>query len=221
VSDSVYIIGIDLGTTNSVVAYTEIGGAEQTLRRIVVFDMPRFVDAGALKRRPVLPSVIYIPAEHEIANHALALPWNSKNRLVVGEFGRERGAEVPQRLIASAKSWLCNTLIDRNKPVLPWDSPPDILHLSPVEASAVFLEYVRDAWNHAMAKGDDRLCMENQEIFLTVPASFDAVARDLTVKAAERVGLLRLTLLEEPQAAFYTWIASSGDLSLQRYLCFA
>ncbi len=217
-SDSVYIIGIDLGTTNSVAAYAHTQDKGQSLSEIFIFDMPRLVEAGVITRDKVLPSVIYIPTEHEAEGGVLSLPWNEKNRLVVGEYARQRGTEAPQRLIASAKSWLCNTMIDRNKPVLPWNSPGDIPHLSPVEASAVFLRYMRDSWNHLMAAEDDRLRLENQEVFLTVPASFDAVARDLTVKAAERVGLSRITLLEEPQAAFYSWIASSKNDSWRRQI---
>jgi molecular chaperone DnaK (HSP70) len=114
-------------------------------------------------------------------------------------------------LIASSKSWLCNTLIDRNKPLLPWGAPENVPKMSPVESSAVILRYIRDAWNHIMASGEDQLKMEHQEIFLTVPASFDAIARNLTVKAAALAGISHITLLEEPQAAFYSWIESSGD----------
>jgi len=142
----------------------------------------------------------------------LALPWNQDNEKIVGEFARERGTEVPQRLISSSKSWLCNTMIDRNKPVLPWEGPADISKMSPVESSSVILQHVRDAWNHSMASADDRLKIENQEVFLTVPASFDAVARELTLKAARYAGLSNVTLLEEPQAAFYSWIDAAKDL---------
>ncbi len=139
------------------------------------------------------------------------LPWDNENNLIVGEYARERGAELPQRLISSSKSWLCNVMIDGNQPVLPWDAPNDISKISPVEASSEILRHIRNAWNDTMASEDDRLKIENQDVFLTVPASFDAVARELTIKAAESAGIVNVTLLEEPQAAFYSWIESSGD----------
>ncbi|RJP43129.1 MAG: Hsp70 family protein [Desulfobacteraceae bacterium] len=215
-----YIIGIDLGTTNSVVAYTAIDDSPENQEypknpeksdRISILEIPQFVGAGVMENRQVLPSFIYIPSPHETANHAFSLPWDPENHLIVGEYARDRGAEVPQRMIASAKSWLCHTMIDRNKDVLPWGRPDDVPGFSPVAASAMILGHIRNAWNFRMAGDDPSLNMENQEIFLTVPASFDAVARELTVRAAEMAGLAHITLLEEPQAAFYSWIASSGD----------
>lgn len=208
-TDPAYIIGIDLGTTNSIVAYTE--AAAESAGDIRLFSVPQLVDVGVVETRAILPSFIYIPGSHEISSDGLALPWNSQNNFIVGEFARQRGAEVPNRLISSSKSWLCNTLVDRNKPILPWDGPEDIVRLSPVEASAMILRHVREAWNYEMAAADDLLRMENQEILLTVPASFDAVARELTVQAAEAAGLPNISLLEEPQAAFYSWIEAAGD----------
>lgn len=207
-TEPVYIIGIDLGTTNSVVAYTAI---DESPDRIGVMEIPQFVGAGAMEDRQVLPSFIYVPSPHEISDHAFSLPWDRENAMIVGEYARQRGAEVPQRMIASAKSWLCHTMIDRNKEVLPWGRLDDVSGFSPVAASAMILGHIRSAWNFRMAGDDPALNMENQEIFLTVPASFDAVARELTVRAAEMAGLPHITLLEEPQAAFYAWIASSGD----------
>jgi Hsp70 protein len=121
-----------------------------------------------------------------------------------------KGAELPRRLIASAKSWLCNAMVDRNQPILPWESPDVTSKKSPVEASAAILGHIRAAWNYIMAADDPARKIERQEILLTVPASFDAVARDLTVKAATLAGLEHITLLEEPQAAFYAWIESTG-----------
>ncbi|MFW5901519.1 MAG: Hsp70 family protein [Thermodesulfobacteriota bacterium] len=204
-----YIIGIDLGTTNSIVAYTE--AEADASGGIRVFRIPQLVDVGTVEARDVLPSFIYIPAAHELSGGGLALPWDDQNQWIVGELARKRGAEVPNRLIASSKSWLCNTLVDRNKPLLPWDGPDEVERLSPVEASGLLLDHIRKAWNHEMAQTDERLRMENQEIYLTVPASFDAVARELTVQAAESAGMSHITLLEEPQAAFYSWIEASGD----------
>ena len=127
----------------------------------------------------------------------------------VGEFARNHGGKVPGRLVTSAKSWLCHAGVDRSAALLPWTAPPDVPRISPVEASARYLRHMVEAWNHVMAKdrADDRL--EKQTVVLTVPASFDDVARNLTVEAARKAGLENLTLLEEPQAAFYCWLASA------------
>jgi molecular chaperone DnaK (HSP70) len=206
----VYVIGIDLGTTNSVVAYTE-ADTEPGRSGIRLFEIPQIVDAGVVEKRQMLPSFILIPGEHDVSKTAMDLPWQEGCPLAVGEFAKTRGVELPNRLIASTKSWLCHTTVDRNKPILPWEGPDAESKKSPVQASAAILHHIRDAWNYAMAADDERLRMENQEIFLTVPASFDAVARELTVKAAEMSGLNNVTLLEEPQAAFYAWIERSSD----------
>ena len=208
-TDPTYIIGIDLGTTNSIVAYTET--QSEFPADIRIFRIPQLVDVGVVETRAMLPSFIYVPGGHEITSENLDLPWNTQNRSIVGEFARNRGAEVPNRLIASSKSWLCNTHVDRNKPILPWDAPADVKRVSPVEASAMILRHIREAWNYEMAGTDDRFRMENQEILLTVPASFDAVARELTVQAAESAEIRNITLLEEPQAAFYSWIEAAGE----------
>jgi molecular chaperone DnaK (HSP70) len=209
--DSKYIIGIDLGTTNSIVAYTEpvkeLGGVPD----IRVLDIPQIVAPRTIEKRKSLASFLYIPPASEATDGAFDLPWASGGTLVVGEYARSRGAEVPQRVIASSKSWLCNTSVDRNSPVLPWEAPEDIEKISPVQASSAILRYIRDAWNHEIAGGDLSLAMENQDIYLTVPASFDAVARELTVQAADAAGLSSIRLLEEPQAAFYSWIEMSGE----------
>ncbi|MDM8523920.1 Hsp70 family protein [Desulfococcaceae bacterium HSG8] len=210
-SDPVYIVGIDLGTTNSVVAYTEANIEKGKTPDIRVFEVPQLVEAGAIENRQSLPSSILLPGKHDVSEDALCLPWDEASKIAVGEFARERGGEIPHHLISSSKSWLCHTLVDRNKPILPWEAPGDVSKMSPVEASAVILRHIRDAWNHTMAAKDETLRMENQDVLLTVPASFDAVARDLTVKAGEMAGLSNITLLEEPQAAFYAWIESAGD----------
>ncbi|GBC61209.1 hsp70 family protein [Desulfonema ishimotonii] len=210
-ADPVYVIGIDLGTTNSVVAYTEADVEKGKTPEIRVLEIPQLVDAGSVEKRSVLPSFIFLPGKHDVAEDALKLPWDEKNTRAVGEFARERGSEIPQRLVASSKSWLCHTLVDRNKPVLPWEGPEEMEKMSPVAAASVILKHIRDAWNSTMAAEDEALRMENQDVLLTVPASFDAVARDLTVKGAEMAGLTHITLLEEPQAAFYAWIESAGE----------
>jgi len=221
VNEPRYIVGIDLGTTNSVVAYTVTKLSKGKFPDIKIMLIPQLVSAGVVEKRPVLPSFILAPREHEIPNEALKLPWSEDNRIAVGEFARDRGAEIPHRLISSAKSWLCNTMVDRNAPILPWsyDRKPDDDNaderLSPVEASAAILRHIRDAWNYTMAESEeddsDALLLEHQDVLITVPASFDAVARELTVKAAEMAGLAAVTLIEEPLSAFYAWLESSKD----------
>ena len=205
-SDPTYIIGIDLGTTNSVVAYTETQIDEYKEPEIQVFDMPQLTAPGSVGESKILPSFILLPGPHDVPKGGLSVPWDEKSSLAIGEFARDRGAELPLRLIASTKSWLCHTGVDRNKAILPWEGPKDRPKLSPVESSAAILRHIKEAWDYVMASDDDRLCLENQEVFITVPASFDAVARNLTVKAAKTAGFPKSTLIEEPQAAFYAWI---------------
>lgn len=209
-NDPQFIIGIDLGTTNSVLAYTSISELEQTeIPETHILEIPQLVGPGTVASQSMLPSFLYIPGEKDVAFDALALPWQESVRHIAGEFARRRGAEIPHRLIHSSKSWLCQPAVDREKSILPWEAPPEILKMSPVEASAAILNHIRRAWNDCMASEDHRLSLEFQDIYLTVPASFDAVARELTVKAAEMAKLPNITLLEEPQAAFYAWIAAS------------
>ena len=210
-SDAKYIVGIDLGTTNSILAYTAADADGREIPEIQVLEIPQLVGPGAVAAQEMLPSFIYLPGENDIALDTLKLPWHDDVQQVVGELARNRGAELPQQLISSSKSWLCHTMVDRNQPILPWGSPAGVRNLSPVEASAAILDHIRCAWNYTIAPDDENLVLERQEIYLTVPASFDAVARELTVKAAAMAGLPDIILLEEPQAAFYAWIQASGD----------
>ena len=210
-SDAKYIVGIDFGTTNSIIAYTAADADIREDPAIQVLEVPQFISSGAVAAQEMLPSFIYLPDAMEMASDEKDLPWQDNVQQVVGELARNQGAELPQRLISSSKSWLCNTMVDRNQSILPWDSPAEVPRLSPVEASATILNHIRCAWNHTMAANDENLILERQEIYLTVPASFDAVARELTVKAAGMAGLPEIILLEEPQAAFYAWIQASGD----------
>lgn len=219
-AEPVYTIGIDLGTTNSVVSYAETKTQPGEKPGIKIFEIPQLVAPGTIEKRQVLPSFILVPGKHDVPGDGLRLPWKDEADLAIGEFARDRGAELPRRMISSSKSWLCNTMVDRNKPILPWEISDSERKKSPVESSAAILEHIRDAWDFVMATRDgevkEHLRMENQEIFLTVPASFDAVARELTVKAAEIAGLGNISLLEEPQSAFYSWIESSGELWRKR-----
>ena len=204
-----YIVGIDLGTTNTVVAWTD--AEKNDASRIHIFKISQLTEAGVINTRDALPSFLYIKEPNEVESPAFALPWNQNEAAAVGEFGRDRGAEVPGKLIASSKSWLCNAAVDREGAILPWEATGPVLKMSPVEASSRILSHIRDAWNHEMALEDPSCALEKQHIYLTVPASFDAVARELTVKAAKQAGLSDIILIEEPQAAFYSWLDQSGD----------
>lgn len=209
-----YIVGIDLGTTNCVVAYSDmqVERAPREMAKINLFRVPQLTGPGVVELRDSLPSFLYVKEGHEDASNSLELPWQEEDTVTVaGEFARERGAEVPHKLISSAKSWLCNSAVDRETPILPWDTTKDIEKLSPVQASCALLRHIKNAWNHEMAADDTDLCLENQAIYLTVPASFDAVARELTVKSAQMAGLKDIVLIEEPQSAFYAWIDKAGD----------
>ena len=204
-----YVVGIDLGTTNSALAYVDTAaGAEPTLNHLAI---PQVVQPGVVEDRPLLPSFLYLPGPNEQPTGSLQLPWAKKRDYAVGEFARNFGSQVPTRLVSSAKSWLCHAGIDRRQPVLPWKAPEDARRVSPLEASTYYLKHLAEAWNHLIAKDVAANRLENQDIILTVPASFDAVARELTVEAARAAGLERITLLEEPQAAFYAWIHASHD----------
>jgi molecular chaperone DnaK (HSP70) len=208
--DPRYIVGIDLGTTNSALAHCEAAVAEED-GRIGVQGIPQLVNPNEVAERTLLPSFLYVPGELDFPKGSLALPWEREPRFVIGELARKRGAESPSRLVASAKSWLCYAAVKRTAPILPWQAPEEIPKLSPVEASSQFLEYLRRVWDSSQARRKPELALSEQEVLLTVPASFDEEARELTVRAAGQAGLKHVTLLEEPQAAFYSWLESQGD----------
>ncbi len=203
-----YVVGIDLGTTNSALAYAETAGGGDTLPPIQVFPIPQVVGLNDVQERSVLPSFLYLPGAKEFPAGSIGVPWKPDADRVLGSFARDHGAKVPGRLVSSAKSWLSHMGVDRRSPILPWNSPDDVAKVSPLDASTAYLAHLRDAWDAAHSK-EDRL--EIQEILLTVPASFDAAARDLTIEAARAAGLANVTLLEEPQAAFYAWLGAEGD----------
>ena len=208
--DARYIVGIDLGTTNSALARCETA-VEDGAGQIVVQAIPQLVNPNEVADRTLLPSFLYLPGDIDFPKGSLALPWEREPRFVVGELARKRGAESPARLVASAKSWLCYAAVNRTTPILPWQAPEEVAKLSPVEASSQFLDYLRRAWDNHFAKKKPELVLSEQEVLLTVPASFDEGARELTRRAAEQAGLKNVTLLEEPQAAFYAWLESQGD----------
>jgi molecular chaperone DnaK (HSP70) len=211
------VIGIDLGTTNSALAYAPASPANA--ERAQIFPIPQLAGPGEVRDEALLPSFAYLPGPGEFPEGSLALPWEQNPALVVGHFAQRRGLENAGRLVSSAKSWLSSTAADRTSPILPWQAPEGVPKISPIDASAAYLRHLRDAWN---AAHPDAL-LEDQDVLVTVPASFDEFARELTLKAAQQAGLGAVTLLEEPQAAFYAWldanpnwreIVTAGDLIL-------
>ena len=208
-NESQYLIGIDLGTTNSAVAYIERQPLDDPVSPpLRLFDVPQLVAPGRVEPRSVLPSFLYLADEHDRVSGTMAVPWDAETD-PIGVFARDQGALVPSRQVASAKSWLAYGGVDRTAPLLPFGHNPGARALSPVEASSRYLAHVRDAWNFVRAKDDPVLRLEAQQIVLTVPASFDEEARELTVTAAAEAGLTNITLIEEPLAALYAWIARS------------
>jgi molecular chaperone DnaK (HSP70) len=195
---SQYVIGIDLGTTNSALAYAPLADSSP----VSLFQIPQLANVGELADLDLLPSSLYIPGEKEFVEGSLTLPWNAQPSYITGRLAWLRGVENSGRLVASAKSWLSNQSSDPTQPLLPTAAPDGIAKISPLDASTQYLLHLRSAWNqkHPEAK------LEDQSVLLTVPASFDAAARDLTQRAAKLAGYPEVTILEEPQAAFYAWI---------------
>lgn len=195
-----YSVGIDLGTTNCVLAYLEVGRDDVALQ---VLPIPQVVGSASVEARPLLPSFLYLGTPEEEARGAFRLPWGTPG-FAVGDGARRQAAEVPTRTVAGAKSWLAHPRVDRRQPILPWNAPEDVPKVSPVETSRRYLEHLAAAWAQAHPESP----LSEQQVVLTVPASFDAAARELTREAALAAGLPEnFVLLEEPQAAFYAWIA--------------
>jgi hypothetical protein len=205
-----FVVGIDLGTTNCALEWVDTH-AEDDKPRVHGHEIPQLVNPGEVARRPLLPSFLYAPGELDFPAGSTALPWDARPRFVVGELARRRGAENPVRLVASAKSWLSYGGANRTAAILPWGAPEEVPHVSPVEASAEYLRHLAASFESDAAGGDASLTLANQDVLLTVPASFDEEARELTLRAAQAAGLQRVTLLEEPQAAFYAWLDALGD----------
>lgn len=202
-----YSIGVDLGTTHCALAWVDTGGSGGDIPAHGLLAIPQLTAPGAVEERALLPSFLYLPHPDEMAPGDLALPWNNApGAQVAGELARSRGATTPIRLVSSAKSWLCHPAVDRRAPILPPDAPPEVPRLSPLDASIRYLEHLRNAWDatHPDAPFAD------QDITVTIPASFDPAARELTAEAARAASCHHLTLLEEPQAALYSWLHASG-----------
>lgn len=196
-----HVVGVDLGTTHSALAFAA-PGAEGA--RSGVLPIPQLVARGTVESQQLLPSFLYFAHESE---GALALPWDANRTFAAGEYARKRAAEAPARVVSSAKSWLSHAGVDRRAPLLPQGAPEDVEKISPVEASFRLLDHLAEAW---AARGEGGALAE-QSIVLAVPASFDAGARELTVEAAYAAGMEDVTLLEEPQAALYAWIEAYGE----------
>ncbi|MBS9861291.1 Hsp70 family protein [Vibrio alginolyticus] len=203
-----FLVGIDLGTTNTVVAYCEItDNLEQS--EVSLFDIDQLIGPGEVVRKPLLPSFRYHPAIGQISTSDLTLPWENEpvsgdiSNVIVGEWARELGAKVEGRQVSSAKSWLSHQAVDRSSDILPWAGAQDVDKVSPVIASASYLNHIRQAWNYRHPSNK----LEDQDVVVTVPASFDETARKLTLEAAQLAGLKKIVLLEEPQAVCYDWYA--------------
>lgn len=201
-----YSVGIDLGTTHCVVAYQDLTASEAE-RTVQVLPIPQLVAPGNLAERPLLPSFIYLPHPQEFTADDIRVGWPVGDGLILGELARQLGSKTPARLVSSAKSWLSHNMQDAREAFLPLEAPEDVTKLSPQEATTRYLNYLRQAWNAKFPEDP----LEQQVITITVPASFDPAARDLTVEAARAQGFEELTLLEEPQAAFYAWLAGQGQ----------
>jgi hypothetical protein len=201
-----YIIGIDLGTTNCGLAWAEAQETAHETPEVHPFPVAQLVNPGDVREEPLLPSFLYVPGPADFPDGTLELPWGEP-AFIAGTLAQKRGSEAPARLISSAKSWLSWAGVARNSAFLPLNAAEGTEKLSPVSVSREYLNHLRQAWNHE--HGDDPL--EDQMVLVTVPASFDAVARELTLQAAAEAGYREPTLLEEPQAAFYAWIERHPD----------
>ena len=211
-----FLVGIDLGTTNTVVAFCEITD-NLSQSEITLFPIDQLVGPGEVVRKPLLPSFRYHPAHGQVAYSDLILPWKHQavegdiEPVIIGEWARELGSKVAGRQVSSAKSWLSHQAVDRRANILPWAGTDDVEKVSPVIASASYLNHIRQAWNYRHPSDP----LENQEVVVTVPASFDETARKLTIEAAALAGLKKILLLEEPQAVCYDWYARHHNTAHQ------
>ncbi|MDO9424279.1 MAG: Hsp70 family protein [Methylobacter sp.] len=208
VSATRFSVGIDLGTTHCVLSYADLGHIDDEDFSPQVMAIPQLTSPGSVEDKPQLPSFLYQAHPAELAEDSTSLPWIAKPDYLVGEIARNLGRKTPIRLVASAKSWLCHTGVDCKAAILPAEAPDEVERVSPFQATTAYLQHLRDAWQNQFPDAP----LEQQDVVITVPASFDPAARELTVEAAHAVGLTQAILLEEPQAALYSWIEKSqGD----------
>ncbi|MEW6369411.1 MAG: Hsp70 family protein [Pseudomonadota bacterium] len=202
-----YAIGIDLGTTHSALSYVDLEASDGEKTAHGVLPVPQLTAPGTVEALPLLPSFLYLPHPDELAPGELALPWSTEGETTIaGDMARSRGATTPIRLVSSAKSWLSHPSVDRRAAILPSDAPEEVTRVSPLEASTRYLQHLRRAWDQAHPEAP----FDQQQITVTIPASFDPGARELTAEAARNAGYSAATLLEEPQAALYSWIQGSN-----------
>jgi len=205
-----YSVGIDLGTTHCVLSYLDqIKAAEDTSTdvEVSVLPIPQLTQPGVVDEKNQLPSFIYRAHESELNPSELTLPWHTESKALTGTIARQLGSKTPIRLVSSAKSWLCHGGIDRHEAFLPMGSPEEVTKISPLNATIEYLNHLRQAWDHKFPDNE----LSEQNVTITIPASFDPAARELTAEAANQLNLKHLTLLEEPQAAVYNWIKACGD----------
>ena len=204
-----YVIGIDLGTTNCALAYAEVREDADPFApaNVELQAVAQLTNPGEVREEDLLPSFLYLPGASDFPAGSLALPWDEERTFVVGRLALKRGSENAGRLVSSAKSWLSHSAVDRTSPLLPFRAPEGVARISPVEASKRYLQHLREAWDAKMPEAP----FTEQQVLVTVPASFDAVARELTLDAAKQAGFQNITLLEEPQAAFYAWLERHAD----------
>lgn len=201
-----YAVGIDLGTTHCVLSYVDLSVDPDDVCHKVM-SIAQLAAAGSVEQHEQLPSFIYQAHESEFAQSDLVLPWGDSSFSITGLMARETGSKTPIRLVSSAKSWLCHGGVDRRSALLPLNGPDDVEKISPFAACLAYINHLHRAWDENFPDSP----LVEQDVTITVPASFDPAARELTVEAARESGIKFLTLLEEPQAALYSWINSSGD----------
>ncbi|MDJ0806198.1 MAG: Hsp70 family protein, partial [Gammaproteobacteria bacterium] len=205
-SEARYSIGVDLGTTHCAISYVDLAESEGEEVKLAICPIPQLTAPGSVEERPLLPSFLYLPHPDELAPGDLLLPWEAGQAWAVGHLARDKGAQTPIRLVSSAKSWLCHAGVDRRAAILPNEAPEEVEQISPFTTSIRYLEHLRKAWNQLHPDTP----LEQQELTITIPASFDPAARELTAEAAQAAGYPHATLLEEPQSALYSWIQASG-----------
>ena len=199
-----FVVGLDLGTTNSAMAYVD---SAEIPRQIHTFAVPQVVAPGQIEARDTLPSFHYQPAAGEFPVGSIQMPWQkSDGGYFVGHFARDHGTQVPGRMIGSAKSWLCHNGVDRTADLLPWQGAEDVERLSPVTVSARYLQQYREAWDAKFPEHP----LADQDFVLTLPASFDEVARELTIKAARQAGLNRVVLIDVREPDEYAEVHATG-----------
>lgn len=205
-----YSVGIDLGTTHCVLSYMDLlnmGDDPAVVPELTIMSIPQLTQAGIIEEKKQLPSFIYMAHESELNDADIKLPWDAQPNVIVGSIARELGSKTPIRLVSSAKSWLCHSGVDRHAAFLPAAGPEEVRKISPLDATFEYLNHMRGAWEHKFPD----FPLAKQDVTITIPASFDPAARELTAEAAKRIGFDNLTLLEEPQAAVYNWIHACGE----------